>query len=139
MNCGEKIPGELVIARGDGAKVLEFIEETLDEIALAIERKVASPRHLSVSLRRDHRGDLSLCESIEQCIGIVSLVAEQGLWIGPFEQRFCARQIMGLPGREHHIDGIAEPIDQDMDFGGQSAAGSADRLLAVFFRAPALC
>jgi hypothetical protein len=46
---------------------------------------------------------------------------------------------MGLPGREHHIDGIAERIDQGMDFRGQSAAGSADRLLAVFFRAPALC
>lgn len=139
MNCGEKISGEFVVARGDGAKVLEFIEETLDEIALAIEHKVASPRDLSGGLWRDHRGDLSLCESVEQCIGIVSLVAEQGLWIGPFEQRLCASQIMGLPGREPHIDGIAERIDQDMDFGGQSAAGSADRLLAVFFRAPALC
>ena len=49
MNCGEKICGEFVVARGDGAKVLEFIEETLDEIALAIERKVASPRDLSVT------------------------------------------------------------------------------------------
>jgi len=118
LNCGEKIPGEFVVACGDGAKVLEFIEETLDEIALAIERKVASSRDLSVSLWRDHRGDLSLCERIKQCIGIVSLVAEQGFWIGPFEQRLCASQIMGLPGREHHIDGIAERIDQDMDFGG---------------------
>jgi hypothetical protein len=46
---------------------------------------------------------------------------------------------MGLPRCQHHIDGIAERIDQDVDFGGQSAARSADRLLAVFFRAPALC
>jgi hypothetical protein len=46
---------------------------------------------------------------------------------------------VGLPRRERHIDGIAERIDQDMNFGGQSAAGSTDRLLAVFFRAPALC
>ena len=30
-------------------------------------------------------------------------------------------------------------IDKDVNFGGQSAARSADRLLAVFFRAPALC
>jgi hypothetical protein len=119
--------------------VLEFVEEALDEIALAIERKVASPRDLSVGFRRDHRDDLSFCESVEQHIGIVGLVAEEGLWIGPFEQRLCASQIVSLPGREHHVDGIAERIDQDMNFGGQSAAGSADRLLAVFFRAPALC
>jgi len=34
--------------------------------------------------------------------------------------------------REHHLDGIAERIDEDVNLGGQSAAGSADRLLAVF-------
>ena len=46
---------------------------------------------------------------------------------------------MGLSWCEHHFDGIAEGIDQDMDFGRQSAARAAVRLLAVFFRAPALC
>jgi hypothetical protein len=46
---------------------------------------------------------------------------------------------VGLTRREHQIDGIAEGIDEGVDFGGQSAAGSADRLRAVFFRAPALC
>ena len=56
MSSGEEISGKFIVARGDGAKVLEFIEEALDEIALAIERKVASPRDLSVGLRRDHRG-----------------------------------------------------------------------------------
>ena len=30
-------------------------------------------------------------------------------------------------------------IDQGVDFGGQPAARAADRLFAVFFRAPALC
>jgi hypothetical protein len=44
-----------------------------------------------------------------------------------------------LPRRKHQFDRIAQGVDQGMDFGGQSAAGSADRLLAVFFRAPALC
>jgi hypothetical protein len=46
---------------------------------------------------------------------------------------------VGLPGREHQLDGVAKGIDERVDFGGQSAAGSADRLFAVFFRAPALC
>ena len=30
-------------------------------------------------------------------------------------------------------------IDQGVDFGGQPAARAADRLIAFFFRAPALC
>ena len=46
---------------------------------------------------------------------------------------------MGLTRREPHIDGIAERINEGVNFGGQSAAGPADRLFAVFFRAPALC
>jgi hypothetical protein len=41
--------------------------------------------------------------------------------------------------REHQFDRTAQGIDERMDFGRQSAAGSADRLFAVFFRAPALC
>ena len=41
MDAGEEISGEFVIARGDGAKVLEFIEEARDQVAFAVEREVA--------------------------------------------------------------------------------------------------
>jgi hypothetical protein len=56
-----------------------------------------------------------------------------------FEQRPCAGEIVGLSWRENELDGIAESIDEGMNFRAQSAAGSADRLRAVFFLAPALC
>jgi hypothetical protein len=46
---------------------------------------------------------------------------------------------MRLARREHQLDRIAESIDERVNFGGQSAARSADRLRAVFFRGPALC
>lgn len=139
MNACEKISGKLVVACGDGTKVLEFIEEALDEVAFTIEREIADSRRLAIGFGRDHWDDVSLGESVEERIGIVCLVANQGLGISPLKQRFCASQIMGLPRRERQIDGIAESIDKGVNFGGQSAAGSADRLLAVFFRAPALC
>ena len=45
---------------------------------------------------------------------------------------------MILVGAEHHLDGIAESIDERVNFGRQSAAGSADGLRTVFFWAPAL-
>ena len=139
LETGEKISGEFVVGCGDGAKVLEFIEEAFDEIALAIKCEIARSRRLAVGFWRNYRGDFSLGERFDQLIGVVGLVANQGRWIGLVKQRLRASQIVGLPRREHHIDGIAESIDQDVDFGGQSAARSADRLLAVFFRAPALC
>jgi len=139
LDPAEEISGELVVACGDGAEMCEFVEEALDEIALAIEREVATARRLPVGFRRNHRGNVAPAEGFDQRIGVECLVTKQRLWIGRIEQRLGASQIVGLPGREHHRDGIAERIDQDVDFGGQSAAGSSDRLLAVFFRAPALC
>jgi len=46
---------------------------------------------------------------------------------------------MGLSRRQHQFDRISQGINEGVDFGRQSAAGSTDRFLAVFFRAPALC
>src|ERR1017187_4262363 len=119
--------------------MLEFVEEALDEIALAIEREVAIPRRFAIGFGRNHRGDSSLSEGIDQLISIVSLVAKQGVWIGAVDQLLRASQIVGLSRGEHQFDRIAQSIDEGMDFGRQSATGSADRLFAVFFRAPALC
>ena len=56
-----------------------------------------------------------------------------------FDERLSASQIVILARAEHHLDGIAEGVDERMNFGGQSAAGSADGLRAVFFWVPALC
>jgi hypothetical protein len=139
LDSGEEISGEFVVASGDGAKVLEFIEEAFDQITFAIECEVAVPRDLAIGLWRNHRGDLAPVESIDQQIGVVRLVTDQGLRIDAVDQRLRASPIVGLPGREHQLDGVAKGIDERVDFGRQSATGSTDRLFAVFFRAPALC
>ena len=119
--------------------MLEFVEEALDEIAFAVERVVACALHFTVGLGRNHWGDLSSREGVEQRIGIVSLVAEEGARVGVFEQRFGACQVVVLPRRQHQFDRIAQGINERVDFGRQSAAGSPNGLRAVFFRAPALC
>jgi hypothetical protein len=139
VNAGEKVSRKFVVAGGDSTKVLYFIEESLDEIAFAVESKVTRRRRLTVGFGRDHRVDVSLGKSVAERIGVVCLVSDERSWIDPFEQRLRASQIVNLTRREHHIDGIAERIDEDVNLGGQSAAGSADRLFTVFFRAPALC
>jgi hypothetical protein len=139
LNSGEKISGEFVVTCGDSAKVLEFVEEALDEIAFAVEREVAIAPGLAIGLWRNHGGDLPPVERVDQRISVVSLVADQGLRIGTIDQWLRTSQIVGLTRREHQLDGVTKGIDERMDFGRQSAAGSADRLLAVFFRAPALC
>jgi hypothetical protein len=139
VNSGEEISGEFVVAGGDSSKVLEFIEEALDKIAFAVEREIAISLGAAAGRRRDNRSDSALGQGVDKPISVEGLVADQGIGIGGFNERLGAGQIVGLTWREHQLDGIAQSIDERVDFGGQSAAGSADRLLAVFFRAPALC
>jgi hypothetical protein len=47
-----------------------------------------------MGLGRNHRDDFPCAEGVDQRIGVISLVANQGVWIGVFEQRFGASQIV---------------------------------------------
>jgi hypothetical protein len=139
MHAGKEISGELVVSCCDCAEVLEGVEEPLDEVAFAVEHEIACAWSLAVCLGRNHRSDSAFGQSADERIGVVGLVTKQGVRLDIDDQRFRASQIMGLPCREHQLDRITKGIDEGVYFGSQSAAGSADRLLAIFFRAPALC
>jgi hypothetical protein len=68
-----------------------------------------------------------------------AFIGDQGAGVDGFDERLSASQIVILARAEHHLDRIAEGVDERVNLGGQSAAGSADGLRAVFFWAPALC
>ena len=65
--------------------MLDFVEEALDEIALAIKHEITVARHLAVGLWRDHWNDGPPIEAVDQRIGVVSLVADEGARISRFE------------------------------------------------------
>ena len=101
--------------------MLDFVEEPLDEISLAVEREITIALHLAVGFWRDHWKDCPLIERADQRIGIVSLVADERARVGIFEQRLRASQVMVLPWRQHQVDRIARGVDERVDFGGQSS------------------
>lgn len=139
MDACQKVSGELIITGSDAAKMLEFIEEALDQVSFAVEYEIAGPRIFAVSLGWDDRSDAALVESFDKRVGVVSFVAQQCPWIDILDQRLRAGKIMHLTCRQHQFDRIAQGVYKRMDFGGQPSAGSADGLRTVFFRAPALC
>jgi hypothetical protein len=53
--------------------VLNFVEKSLDKVALTVECIIAITRLFSIGFRRDYRGDIALFKSVEQRIGIKSL------------------------------------------------------------------
>jgi len=129
----EKISGEFVVARRDGAKVLNFIEEALDEVALAVECEIAIALGLSIGFGGNYGRDFSLRKAIDERISVVGLVCDQGLRIGIFNQALGASQIVDLACREHQIGRIAQGVNEGVNFCCQSATRSADSLVAVFF------
>ena len=139
MNASEESLGEFVVTSGDGSEMLEHVEKTLDEIAFAVEGEIACARGFSVRFGWDDRGDRSIVKGGDEGVGVEGLVGDQSAGRDSFDQRFGASEIVILAGAEHHLDGIAEGVDEHMNLGGQSAAGSTDSLRAVFFWAPALC
>ena len=139
MNAGEEGLGEFVVTRGDGPEMLERVKETLDEIAFAVEGEIARARGFSVGLGWDDGGDRSIVEGGDEGVGVEGHVGDQSAGIDGFDQRFGTSEIVILARAEHHLDRIAEGIDERVNLGGQSAAGSADGLRPVFFWAPALC
>ena len=133
MNTGEERLGEFVVTRGDGPEMFELVEETLNEVAFAVEGEIARARGCSVGFGWDDWRDRSIVEGADEGVGVEGLVGDQSAGIDGFDERFGASQIVILARAEHHLDRIAEGVDERVNLGGQSAAGSADRLGAVFF------
>ena len=102
--------------------MLEQIEEAFDEVAFAVEREIAGPLDLAVGLGRDDRNDSPLRESADEPVSIVRLVGKQGIWLGVLDQQLGTSKIMGLAWRKDQLDGIAQGVDEHVNFGGQSAA-----------------
>jgi hypothetical protein len=90
VDAGQKISGELIVTCCDGAKVLEFVEEAFDEVALAVEGEIAWQWNCAAGVGRNNRGDSSAGEGFDEGIGVEGLVANQCLRIGVLQQRLCA-------------------------------------------------
>lgn len=140
VEAGEEVPGGLLVTGGDAAKMLDGIEEPLDEIAFAVEREVAGTFDFAVRFRRDDRLDGAPFEAGDEAVGVITFVAEKGSGLDLGSQCFGLRDIVDLASGETEHERISQGVDDGMDFRRQAAARAAYGLvLAPFLRAPALC
>lgn len=105
LDGGKEIARGLVTACGDGAEVFEFVEQRLDEIALAVECEIGLARDEAVGLGWDDRGDSAVLEGLDEGVGVVGLVRKKGLWVDLVEQRPSLAKIGGLAGSKRSRGG----------------------------------
>jgi hypothetical protein len=112
-------------------KCLSLLKKRSMRLAFAIEDEVVRARGFSVGFGGDDWGDRSIVEGGDEGVGVERLVSDQSAGIDGFDQRFSTNEIVILARAEHHLDRIAEGVDERVNLGGQSAAGSANGLRAV--------
>jgi hypothetical protein len=140
MEAREEIARGFFIAGRDASELFEELKETLDEVAFGVEGEVAIASDLAVRLWRDDRLDGSHFEALDEGVGVVALVAEEGFGLHFSGEGFSLGDVVDLAAGETERQRIAQGVDDHMDLGGRAAARAAYGLVETpFLRAPALC
>jgi hypothetical protein len=150
MDEGTEAEVGLVVAGGDAAEMLEFVDEAFDHVALAVEMPVVADDTRPGRVRRDHGFRAKCGDGGADAVGIVGLVGDHVLGPLAFEQRLGLRGVLWgagspqprrvrLAGREDEPDELAERVDEQMDFAAQAAPRAANRLITKVFFEPAAC
>jgi hypothetical protein len=140
MQAGEEIARGFFVAGRDASELFEELKETLDEVAFGVEGGVAIASDLAVRLWRDNRLDGSHFEALDEGVGVITLVAEEGFGLHFSGEGFSLGDVVDLAASETERQRIAQGVDDHMDLGGRAAARAAYGLVETpFLRAPALC
>ena len=119
-----------VVAGGDPAPVLQFVEQPLDQVAPAVFRAVMRGRRAAVGFGGDHRFQAGGSDLVADGIGIVAAIGKERFdpIIDHPEQRSEALHIVCLAGCQHEAERKAPGIAPGVEFGGEAAARPAEPL-----------
>lgn len=144
MDHGEEGEGMLFVTGGDAAELFQLIEEAFDAIALRVVGFVIRDRRDAIGSAGDDGLDAIAGQEVADGVGIVSFVQgckfEHVVFRKVTMDRAKLRTIACLARSQLDDNGPIFIDGRRMDFGGQPAAGSAQRRIdPVFFGAPAAC
>jgi len=122
MKAGAEISGSFFIACGDASELFDKLEETLDQIALAIERVIALAFGFAIRLGRNDRPYLAHFEAGDESVGVIAFVREDRLGFYLGQKCFGLGDVMDLATGEAQRQRIAQGVDDDVNFGRQAAA-----------------
>src|SRR5262249_55541543 len=126
----DEVSGELVVAGGDAAKVLEAAEHALDQVALAIDALVVGEERFAPANRGDDGLDGLVGEHGAQWIGVVGLVADQsGNPPGRLDESWRVDDVVGIAGAERKNSRPPLGVGQGGGFYRAPTSRSADRML----------
>lgn len=118
---------EFVVASGNASELLDTTEEPFDQIAAFVDMPVERARVESVGARRKYSLTALCRDGLDKSIRVVALVCHDEFGRLILDQRRSLLDIGDLTRGEDDPQWIAQGIDGDMQFGGQSTPAT-DRL-----------
>jgi hypothetical protein len=137
---GEEVSRQLVVSRCDSSEVFQLVEESLDEVAQAVDCVIDRSLLFSVALRGDVRLGAVLGDQFEDGLGVVAAVGDRiGGGLQPVEQSRHGGFVGGLPRRQDEPDRQPVGTDDGVDLGAQSSTRTTDGVIRAPFFPPAAC
>jgi len=132
MNGSQEVSGELVIASGDPAKILETAKAALDDVAALVGPRVERMDDNAIGFVGNNRRCAVLDDLGAQSVAVVTLVGEKLRHEWRERQDIGRRGNVGiLAGGQVKDDWPAERIAQPVDFGRAPTARAADGLILL--------
>ena len=130
---------ELIVASGDTAKLLDPAEESLNEVSTFVTMLVEFTLNAAIAARRDDGLNVRGVQIVKDGIAVVGFVGADRAGIQALQewQRFGA--VAGLSSGQMESGQGTQSFDYRVNLRAQSTTGSSERLIAVFFAAPAAC
>src|SRR5690606_19397656 len=117
--------------------MLDLIDKALDQMAFTIHPAVVFAQHFGALMRWDDRFNTAVQQIVDEMCCRVASICDQAFKIEPFEQILRLGDVVSLTRSQAKTQGVAQAIHDHMDFGGEAPSTASQRLLAVFFSAPA--
>jgi hypothetical protein len=131
---------QFVVSGRDGAKVLNLIEEALDEVALAVEFGWNRALNFARPHGRDMSPSASCSHEVDDKAGIVAAVGDEIAVGGQASDEFGNRCVIGsLPSANDDAQRQTALVDNRVDLGTQSPTRTANGVIRAPFLPPAAC
>ena len=120
--------------------MLDFVEETFDQVPLLVKVVIIISGFFTVLARRDHRFCFFFCNPVQEFFRVIRTICNHPLKIQVRNQVIRLGDIMALASRQEKPQRVAQGIYTGVDLGAEPSPAAPECLAglpASFFGAPA--
>ena len=136
MDESKEAGGELVIANGDSAELLELEEELFHEMAFLVKPPIDVPRISFTIPGRDAEVRVTVGNKLAKrpfAIGFISKDS-RSFQVNPAEQFFSDSNVMNVAGGQHDLYRVAQSVHNGMNLRASATAAHSNALINLGFR-----